>query len=102
MKFDTEVKVLPVKRLFENTFMCHERSKATIVAAYAMDLARSGMHFGHEDSKKKLHLFSPQQIAQRACAIAEALFSEMDARGWMKELPAISELEGEDTNKVGF
>ncbi len=103
MKYDTEVKVIPVKRPFANTFMTHERGKATLIGSYAMDLCRVGMALGYEHSKtKRLHLIPPQQVAQRACSIAEALFAEMDSRGWLKELPTIADLQGEDNDRMGF
>jgi hypothetical protein len=42
-----------------------------------------------EDSagRMKLRLMTPAEVAFRACDIADAAMSEMEARGWLLDLP---------------
>lgn len=64
-------------------------------ARFAMDLiTRGGMFTGTPDGedsagRAKLKLLEPEPAVKRACEIANILFDEFVARGWIKEVPSL-------------
>ncbi len=61
------------------------------VERWAMVAAESN---GEDSSgRQKMRRMSPDELAEHACATAEALFAEFTRRGWRVELPSHEDIE---------
>ncbi len=50
--------------------------------------------------RQKLRLATPTELVERACVITEQLFSAMDSKGWITELPSVANVEAKfNTNE---
>jgi len=63
--------------------------KGEVALSLTKHLCNVPMEPDGEDStgRQKFKTLSPPQVAERACEIAEALYLEFRARGWVVELP---------------
>ena len=63
------------------------------IAATAHDIAKhlamvAGESDGEDSSgRQKLRLMTPEEVATRACDIAEAMWTKFEARGWILDVP---------------
>ena len=79
----------------------HMTRKARLAAAL---LERWGPVAGEEDGedsagRAKIRRLSAEEIVEHACEIADRAIDSFRARGWMKAVPALSELEAEHKSK---
>ena len=71
----------------------YKKTAACQRAQFAMELVARSITVGSdagEDSagRAKARPTPPEEMAERACEIADAAFNEFEKRGWLLELPA--------------
>lgn len=84
--------------------LVHDRNSPTKQAAFAMDLVRIGMQLTPESGtfSKSVALMPPEQVVARAVALTELMFATFETKGWIVELPALSELMRTNRVPPGF
>jgi len=65
-------------------------------AEFAKELAHAAMNAGTfgkcRQEYQEMHLMTPLETVKRACDIADALYSEIEARGWLMKVPLYDEM----------
>lgn len=76
--------------------VAHARHVLDPRAEYALQLARhfalvSGEPDGVDDTgRQKFKLLSAAQVAERACAVAQAMYDEIEGKGWALPVPVVT------------
>mgnify|MGYP001601861511 CR=1 FL=1 len=92
MQHKPDILILPVDQPLKKGVTLHNRIAVDHRGAFAMQLiqalAQSG-RFG-------------DFIVDQAVAMAEYTFARFEEQDWIQEMPPISELRGDDSQKAGF
>ena len=88
----------PVKHKYdEGSYAMHHTRIPGVRAQFAMELSKQlGVALAcpdGEDSsgKQKFRMLTPEEVAERACAISESMFAGFEDRGWILDLPSCEE-----------
>lgn len=102
-----EICVVDEKTRF-NQVMQHQRMAISQPGSFAMDLARSmsmgGVPLQECDGAghQMMRLLTPDEIVTKAVTITELLFSAMEKKNWVAEVPTFSSLLRDESDDVGF
>ena len=79
-------------------FITHERIKAGPMANAAMTL----IHTMLAQTAAHVDQINADNVVALACSITTKAFDEFENRGWLIEMPPLSDLLVEEQKKVGF
>ena len=82
-----------------NQLMVHERHKFDPRAGLAMDLLKLSVSAPFEGENKRM---TCEALVNNAVVMSDLLFTNMEERGWIIELPPLSVILDEDQRSVGF
>lgn len=105
MKQDTEIQVRAVNDPLQKFAMIHEVIKLSMRAQMAKDLTHmlvatqsSAVAMGHRENVDPV-----KTIITMACDLAQEAFTQFEERGWLINVPSLTELSGDvDRQKTGF
>ena len=102
-----EICVVSEKMRYDQV-MQHQRTATSNAGSFAMDLARSmaiaGVPLPECDGAghQMMRLLTPDEIVTKAITITELLFSAMEKKNWVAEVPTFSSLLRDEFDDVGF
>jgi len=96
---ETEIKL--IEKPYRSQLMIHERHKLMPQAVLAVELVKSLMigaiPDGETSSGESAHrLLTPVEIVTKAVATAELVYAEVEAKGWVLEVPSLTELDARE------
>jgi hypothetical protein len=90
-----------IDKPYRSQLMIHDRYKLMPQGSLAVEIARTlaiaAVPEGESSKGEQLHrLMRPDEIVAKATAIAELVYADIEARGWVLEVPSLTELDTRD------
>ena len=99
---DPEVLIVGLNDRRRNQILMHNRHAPNWQATLALELVRTCALTAIDDGEtstgqSKVRVLTPTEVVDRACAIADLFYVELERRNWLLDYPSYDDLEKTET-----